>query len=164
MARFTKNTISKVGGFNDQVLAEELLYGQDTYWDITVTNDDGTPYDLTNWSTSARLIRRSVTAIEETRNGIDIQGMGVLATASEIQLDSNVVIYNPTQGKIRFIIDDVFFQDATSTVDTEIPPVYTGYIGLLLPAIGTPGDIDYIPPLQKKILCCFIVRSDAVSL
>lgn len=164
MARFTRNTISKVGGFADQVLAEELTYGQDTYWDITIADDDGTPYDLTNWAFSARLIRRSVTAIEDTRNGLDIQGLAALATASEIQLDSNVISYNPTQGKVRFIIDDVFFQDATSVIDTETPPVYTGYIGLLLPAIGTPGDIDYIPPLQKKVALLFIIRNDGINL
>jgi hypothetical protein len=164
LARFTKNSISKVGGFQDQVLAEELLYGQDTYWDITVTADDGTPYDLTNWLTSARLIKRSVTAIEDTRNGLDIQGLATIPTESEISLDSNVIIYNPTQGKIRFIIDDVFFQTATSVIDSETPPVYTGYIGLQLPAIGTPGDIEYIPSLQKKICLLFIIRSDGVTL
>jgi hypothetical protein len=75
-----------------------------------------------------------------------------------------VIIYNPLQGKIRFIIDDVFFQTATSVVDSEVPPVYTGYIGLQLPAIGTPGDIDYIPALTKKILLLFICRSDGISL
>jgi hypothetical protein len=164
LARFTKNTISKVGGFQDQVLAEELLYGQDTYWDITVTDDDGVAYDLTNWNTSARLIKRSVTAIEDTRYGLDVQGMTTIPTESEISLDSNVIIYNPTSGKIRFIIDDVFFQTATSLVDSEVPPVYTGYIGLQLPAIGTPGDIEYIPSLTKKIMLLFIVRSDGISL
>jgi hypothetical protein len=75
-----------------------------------------------------------------------------------------VIIYNPLQGKIRFIIDDVFFQTATSVVDSEVPPVYTGYIGLQLPAIGTAGDIDYIPSLTKKILTIFVIRSDGVTL
>jgi hypothetical protein len=164
MARFTRNTIAKVGGFQDQVLAEELLFGQDTYWDITVTDDDGNPYDLTGWTTSARLIKRSITGIEDTRYGLDIQGLATIPTETEISLDSNVIIYNPTQGKIRFIIDDVFFQTATSVVDSEVPPVYTGYIGLQLPAIGTAGDIDYIPSLTKKILTIFVIRSDGVTL
>jgi hypothetical protein len=164
VARFTKNSIAQIGGFQDQVLAEELLYGQDTYWDITVSDDSGTPYNLTNWQTSARLIRRSVTGIEDTRQGLDIQGLAVIPTETEIIMDSNVIKYNPTVGKIRFIIDDTFFSAATSVVDSSTPPVYTGYIGLLLPAIGTPGDIDYIPPLQKKILMMFIIRSDGVTL
>jgi hypothetical protein len=164
MARFTKNSISQVGGFQDQVLAEELLYGQDTYWDITVANDDGTPYDLTGWITSARLLKREVTAIEDTRQGLDIQGLTTIPTEVEIDMDSNVIIYNPTQGKIRFVIDKQFFQEAKSIVDSTTPPVYTGYIGMLLPAIGTPGDIDYIPALQKKVLMLFILRGDGVTL
>lgn len=163
MARFTKNSIAQIGGFQDQVLAEELLFGQDTYWDITVADDDGTPYDLTNWETSARLMLRKVAGIEETRYGIDIQGMAVIADATEIVMDANVIKYNAAQGKIRFIIDDTFFSANKSVVDSATPPVYTGYIGLLLPAIGTVGDVDYIPPLQKKILMMFIVRSDGVT-
>jgi hypothetical protein len=164
MARFTKNSISQVGGFQDQVLAEELLYGQDTYWDITVANDDGTPYDLTGWITSARLLKREVTAIEDTRQGLDIQGLTTIPTEVEIDMDSNVIIYNPTQGKIRFVIDKQFFSEAKSIVDLATPPVYTGYIGMLLPAIGTRGDIDYIPALQKKILILLVIRSDGCTL
>lgn len=164
MARFSKNTIAKVGGFQDQVLAEELLYGQDTYWDITVTNDDGTPYDLTGWETSARLIKRSITGIEDTRYGLDLQGLATIPTESEVNMDQNVVIYNAAQGRVRFIIDDLFFSTATSVVDSTTPPVYTGYIGLRLPAIGTAGDIDYIPQLTKKVLILFVIRSDGISL
>jgi hypothetical protein len=164
MARFTKNSIAKVGGFQDQVLAEELLYGQETYWDITVTDDDGNAYDLTGWETSARLIKRSVTAIEDTRQGLDIQGLATIPTETEVNMDSNVIIYNPLNGRVRFVITESFFETATSVVDSETPPVYTGYIGLKLPAIGTPGDIDYIPQLQKKILLLLVLRSDGVTL
>lgn len=163
MARFTKSTISQVGGFQDQILAEELLYGQETYWDITVAEDDGTPIDLTNWLASARVIRRSITSIEETRNGLDIQGIAAIPSETEVNMDINTLVYDPTKGKIRFIINDLFFSAATSLIDSETPPVYTGYIGLKMPSVGTPGDVDYIPALQKKILLLLIIRSDGVT-
>jgi hypothetical protein len=165
MARFTKNTISQIGGFSDLVLAEELLYGTNQYWDLTITDDStGEPIDLTGWTAEAKVIRRAITAIEETRNGIDIQGLTQSSTATEVDMTSGINFYNPQAGKVRFIIDDALFTDASSIVDTATPPVYTGYLQLILPGVGTSGSSDYIPAIKKKILLMFIIRSDGFSL
>jgi hypothetical protein len=165
MARFTKQTISKIGGFSDSVIAEELLYGTNQYWDITITDDaTGLPLDLTNWLGESKVIKRNITGIEETRNGLDITGMTPDPLATEIDLSASINFYDRTNGKVRFVIDDTLFTD-TSVVDSETPPVYTGYLQLQLPQVGLSiYDPDYIPPLKKKILLMFIIRSDGFSI
>jgi hypothetical protein len=165
MARFSKNTLVQIAGFSNDVLCEELLFGQDSYWNLNLT--DGTTangvLDLTDWTFKLRLIRRSVTAITDTRNGIEIEGLGAVPGAAEQVLDDSVKVYDPVNGKVRILIDDTFFSTVQPAIDSETPPVYTGYFGATAPEVGQVGDLDYIPPQQKKILLCFIINSDGIS-
>jgi hypothetical protein len=165
MARFSKNTILQLGGFDSDVIAEELLYGQDTYWNVTVTDGttDNLPLDLTGWSFEFRLIRRQITSIEDTRHGLELVDLRPVNGAAVINLDTSVKCYDPTNGQVRLIIDDSAFSQFSPAINTNTPPVYTGYFGAMLPAVGNIGDVDYIPAQMKKILLCFIVRSDGIS-
>lgn len=166
MARFSQNTIRQIAGFDQEVIAEEILFGQDDYWNITIT-DGATPpvaLDLTNWQFQFRLIRRQVTAIVDGRNGIEFpNGIQAVSGATTMNLDDNVKVYSPTTGQIRLIIDDAFFSQLPPIIDTETPPVYTGYLAATLPEQGTPGTVGYIPAQTKKILLLFIVQSDGIS-
>lgn len=164
MARFTKNTIAQIGGFQDEVLAEEVLFGQTTYWDITVADETGESLDLTDWIFSGEIRMRLVTAIEETRNGLDVQGMTVIPTAPTINISSFITAYDPTKGKVRFTLDASIFSSTTSTLDSTAPPVYTGYIGFRTPSIGDSSEPTFVPSITKKILLLFIVRNDGVYL
>ena len=165
MARFSRNSIIQLGGFDSDVIAEELLYGQDTYWNLTIT--DGTtqnlPLDLTDWTFECKLIRRQVDSIEDTRHGLELVNLRPINGASVIVLDSNVKVYDPVNGQVRLIVDETVFSQFAPAINTSTPPVYTGYLGATLPAVGIIGDVDYIPAQTKKILLCFIVRSDGVS-
>lgn len=165
MARFSKNTLVKLGGFGNDVLCEELLYGQDSYWNLTLYQgtDETSVHDLTDWTFKFRLIRRSVTAITDGRNGIELEGLGAVAGAAEMDLDSNVKVYDPTNGLVRILIDDTFFSAVQPAIDSETPPVYTGYFSATAPEVGVSTDLDYIPPQTKKVLLCFIVSSDGIS-
>ena len=166
MARFSQNTIIEIAGFDNDLLAEELLYGQDSYWNITIT-DGATPtpnpLDLTNWTFQFRLIRRQVTAVEDSRNGLVLVGLAPAPGATTMDLDINVLPYNPANGQIRLLINDDFFTQVPPVIDSVAPPVYTGYLSATLPAVGTVGTVNYIPAQTKKILLCFIVRSDGIS-
>lgn len=165
MARFSKNTIVQLGGFDSDVIAEELLYGQDTYWNVTITDgtDENLPLDLTDWTFEFRLIRRQVSCIEDTRHGLELVDLRPVNGAAVLVLDDNVKCYDPVNGQVRLIIDDSVFSQFSPSINTNTPPVYTGYLGAMLPAVGTVGDVGYIPSQMKKILLCFIVRSDGVS-
>lgn len=166
MARFSQNTIRQVAGFDQSVIAEELLFGQDDYWDVTVT-DGATPpqpLNLTGWVFEFRLIRRQVTSIIDGRNGIEFpNGIQPASGATTMDLDSNVKVIDAATGKIRLLIDDSFFSQLPPAIDTTTPPVYTGYLGCTLPASGTPGEETYIPAQTKKILLLFVVQSDGIS-
>ena len=166
MARFSQNTIRQVAGFDQEVIAEELLYGVDDYWNITIKDGVGTsalPIDLTNWTFEFRLIRRTITGITDGRNGLELEGLGPAPGATTMNLDANVKPYNPAQGQIRLLIDDTFFSQLPPVIDTATPPVYTGYLKATMPAIGTPGTVSYIPAQNKKILLLFIVQSDGIT-
>ena len=172
MARFSKSTLQQVAGFDGQILAEEIYYGVDNYWNITVTNPVppnspstaiGTPIDLTGWNFKFRLIRRQVDDIIDGRNGVELINLQPTPGATEMNLDSNVIVVNASQGIVRLLVDDSFFSQVQPVLDTIAPPVYTGYLGCELPAVGTISTPSYIPAQQKKILLLFIVRSDGIS-
>lgn len=164
MAKFSQSSISQLGGFNEAVLAQELLYGVDTYYNITITDSGtGLPYDLTNWTFAFRLIRRGVTSVSVNRwDEIDVVGLTRLARELEMNLDTNVKVFNPTGGVVRLLIDNTFFSAVPSLIDSDAVPVYTGYLQATLPAIGTVGSVGYIPPQNKKVLLMFVIRSDGV--
>lgn len=165
MARFAKSTILQLAGLDSDIIAEELVYGVDTYWNLTLT--DGTtenlPIDLTGWTFEFRLIRRQVSAIEDTRYGMELVGLAPVNGAQVIVLDDNVKPYDPINGNVRILIDDTAFRQFSPAINTATPPVYTGYFGATLPEVGVLGDVGYIPPQTKKILLCFVVRSDGIS-
>lgn len=80
MAKFSQNTLNQVGGFDGQVLAQELVYNQKSFWNLTWANitqytsgwTTGTsPVNLTGATISAEIIRRSITNFRDSRTGID---------------------------------------------------------------------------------------------
>ena len=80
MAKFTQNTLNQVGGFDGQVLAQELVYGQKDFWNLawsTVTSyvsgwqTGTTPIDLTGATIDATIIRRAITGFRDSRTGYD---------------------------------------------------------------------------------------------
>jgi hypothetical protein len=164
--RFSKNTITQVAGFDGVILAEELLYGVDDYWNITFTTsmEDSTPVDLSGWTFSYRLIRRQVDDIQDVRNkGLELINLQAVPGASEINLDDQIRVVDSSNGIVRMYINDSFFNSVKPVLDSQSPPVYTGYISATLPAIGDSTDNDYIPEQTKKILLLMIVRSDGIS-
>jgi hypothetical protein len=165
MARFSKNTLVQLAGFDADVIAEEILFGQDDYWNITVTDGtpDNLPQDLSNWTFQFRLIRRKVDDVIDTRNGLELVNLQPASGATVLVLDDNVKVFDPVNGKVRLLIDDQFFTSLPPVIDALDTPVYTGYFGAVMPSIGTAGDLDYVPPQMKKKLLCFIVRSDGIS-
>lgn len=80
MAKFSQNTLNQVGGFDGQVLAQELVYNQKAFWNLnwaTITQyisgwqSGTTPLNLTGATISADIIRRSITNFRDSRTGYD---------------------------------------------------------------------------------------------
>lgn len=165
MAKFSASTIKLIGGFDQPVLAEELLFGADDYWNLTVNdgNNPPVPLDLTGWTASWYMVRRLVDDLQDTRTGISFTNIRPAPGATIINLNSEIRIANPAAGLVRMLFNDTFFDEVLPDLDTDQPPVYTGSISLVLPAVGTPGTPSYIEAQTKKIIICVIVRSDGIT-
>lgn len=80
MAKFSQNTLNQVGGFQGQVLAQELVYNQKAFWNLSWANIisypsgwqvNTTPVNLTGATIDAQIIRRSITNFRDSRTGLD---------------------------------------------------------------------------------------------
>jgi hypothetical protein len=80
MAKFSQNTLNQVGGFNGQVLAQELVYNQKAFWNMQweniVSTPNGwqvntTPINLSGATITADIIRRSIVNFRDSRTGLD---------------------------------------------------------------------------------------------
>lgn len=82
MAKFSQNTLSQVGGFDGQVLAQELIYNQRDFWNFEWSNITSypngwqtgtTPLNLAGATINAQIIRRQLTDFRDSRTGFDFQ-------------------------------------------------------------------------------------------
>lgn len=82
MAKFSQNTLNQVGGFDGQVLAQELVYNQKDFWNIVwsyITSYPSgwqtgtTPIDLAGATIDATIIRRAITNFRDSRTGYDFE-------------------------------------------------------------------------------------------
>lgn len=80
MAKFSQNTLNQVGGFDGQVLAQELVYNQRAFWNLSWANivsypsgwqTNTTPVNLSGATITADIIRRSITNFRDSRTGLD---------------------------------------------------------------------------------------------
>ena len=80
MAKFSQNTLNQVGGFDGQVLAQELVYGQKDFWNIVwsyITSYPSgwqtgtTPINLAGATIDVQIIRRALTNFRDSRTGYD---------------------------------------------------------------------------------------------
>jgi hypothetical protein len=82
MAKFSDNVLNSVAGFDAQILAQNLVFSQKDFWNLswsTVTSTTSgwqtgtTPTNLTGCTISAQIIRRAITNYHDSRTGLDFQ-------------------------------------------------------------------------------------------
>lgn len=82
MAKFSQNTLNQIGGFDGQVLAQELVYNQKDFWNLVWSNITSypsgwqtgtTPINLAGATIDATIIRRAITNFRDSRTGYDFQ-------------------------------------------------------------------------------------------
>lgn len=80
MAKFSQYTLNQVAGFDQQILAQQLVVNQKDFWNFawTVNNNTagwntntGTPVDLTGATISATIKRRQIQDLDDSRGGIN---------------------------------------------------------------------------------------------
>lgn len=157
MAVFNKNTLAQVSGFDNPILAGELVWDQQTYWNLSFTSN-GLPVNLTGATIDAQIVRRRLSNLQDTRNGLTFDIADYNPTPSSIPLTiTNTVA---AAGTCTLVIDagawGLMASDPELEINAQNPVGYSGRVKVAFPAAGaTPAD-DMI------IFLLFIVRSDGV--
>ena len=159
MAVFSKNSITQVSGFNNPCITGELVYQQKTYWNLVLTAEDGvSPVSLVGATINAQIIRRELSNVIDTRNGLsfDISNYTPTPTAISLTITNRV----DTSGTFTLIIDDTSWSLVDSDAQLAINSVngagFSGRIKITFPVTGTTPSEDNI------IFLLFIVRSDGI--
>lgn len=157
MAVFAKNTLTQVSGFNNPIIAGELVWEQQTYWNLAF-NTAGVPVDLTGATIDAQIVRRTVSDLTDTRNGLTFNVGNYLPTPTPVSL--TIANRNDAAGTFTLIIDDnawgLIASDPELNIAVEDCVCFTGRIKLSFPAV-TPT-----PAEDNIIFLMFLVRSDGV--
>jgi hypothetical protein len=157
MAVFNKNTLTQVSGFDNQIIAGELVYNQKTYWNLALTNG-ATAIDLTGATINAQIIRRKLSNVHDTRYGLSFDISDYTPTPTAIPL--TITNRADSLGSFTLTIDDSAWALTTTDTDLDIASIngagFSGRIKISFPASGTTPANDLI------IFLLFLVRSDAI--
>jgi hypothetical protein len=157
MAVFSQNTLTQVSGFNNPIIAGELVWEQKTYWNLAFTNGTS-PVDLSGATIDAQIVRRQVSNLTDTRNGLsfDVSNYTPTPTPVSMTIDNR----DDAAGTFTLIIDDNTWSLIDSDPELDINAVdcvcFTGRIKISFPANLTTPEDDGI------IFLMFLVRSDGV--
>jgi hypothetical protein len=157
MAIFNKNTLQQVSGFDNEIIAGELVYNQKTFWNLAF-NNNGLPVDLTGATINASIIRRQVSNIRDSRYGLtfDIADYTPAPTPVSLAISNRV----DASGTFTLEIDEstwsVISTDPQLDINAQNCVGFSGRIKISFPASGSTPAQDMI------IFLLFLVRSDGV--
>jgi len=159
MAVFSKNSLTQVSGFDNPIIAGELVWQQRTFWNLALTGEDNvTPVNLTGATIDAQIVRRTLSNVKDTRYGLSFDISNYTPTPSPINL--TIANRNDALGQFTLLIDDSSWGLISSDVALAINDVngagFSGRIKISFPAVGA------TPAEDNIIFLFFIVRSDAI--
>ena len=158
MAVFNKNTLTQVSGFDNPIIAGELVYDQQTYWNLSIKDNSGEAVNLTGATIDAQIIRRTITNLQDTRYGLSFDIGNYTPTPSSIPL--SITNRSDANGQFTLVIDSTAWGLIDSDPDLDINAVdcvgYSGRVKISFAAdSGVPAN-DYI------VFLLFLVRSDGI--
>ena len=157
MAVFNRDTLNQVSGFNNNILAGELVWQQQTYWNLSFLNAADLPLDLTGATIHAQIVRRKLSNVKDTRYGLSFDIADYTPTPTPITL--TVLNPHPSTGVVTLVIDDsawsLIASDPDLSIDAVNPAGFSGRIKVSFPAGSSPAD-------DSIIFLLFLVRSDGV--
>jgi hypothetical protein len=158
MALFSKNTLTQVSGFNNQIIAGELVYNQKTYWNLALTAN-ALPLNLTGATIDAQIIRREVSNLQDTRYGLSFDIADYVPEPTPVTL--SIVNEVAANGTFTLVIDEstwaVISSDPELNISAVNPVAFSGRIKISMPTQGT------TPAEDNIIFLLFLVRSDGVT-
>jgi len=159
MAIFNKNSLTQVSGFDNPIIAGELVWEQSTYWNLQITGSDGTtPINLTDATIDASIIRRAMSNIQDTRNGLTFDIANYTPTPDPISL--TITNRVDATGRFTLVMDDSAWDLMNNDPELDINAVdcvgFSGRIKISFSADEVNPQNDYI------IFLLFLVRSDGI--
>lgn len=158
MAIFNKNSLAQVSGFDNPLLTGELVWDQQTYWNLTFTDLAGLPVNISTATIDAQIVRRQLSNLIDTRNGLAFDIADYSPTPPAIPL--TVTNINGAAGSCTLVIDSgawsLMASDPELEINAQNPVGYSGRIKVSFPADGS------TPPDDLVMFLLFIVRSDGV--
>lgn len=157
MAVFNKNSLTQVSGFSNPIIAGELVYDQRTFWNLAMTANL-LPVDLTGATISASIIRREISNLVDTRNGLtfDINDFAGVVTPITLTIANRI----DAAGTFTLVIDESTWSVLSTDTQLDIAlndcVAFSGRIKISFPASGATPQDDAI------IFLLFLVRSDGV--
>lgn len=157
MAVFNKNTLTQVSGFDNPIISGELVYGQKTYWNFALTNSSGV-INLTGATLNAQIIRREVSNLADSRNGLTFDIANYLPTPTPISL--TISNRSDAAGTFTMTIDETAWGILATDLELDIsisnPVCFSGRLMINFPVSGpTPED-------DNVIFLLFLIRSDGI--
>ena len=157
MAIFNKNTLAQVSGFDNPIIAGELVYNQQTFWNLVFASND-LPVDLTGATISASIIRRQLSNIRDSRYGLTFDIADYSPPPSAVSL--TIANRDDAAGTFTLVIDEgawgVIASDPQLDINAENCVGFSGRIKISFPAVGS------TPAQDSIIFLLFLVRSDGV--
>lgn len=157
MALFSKNTLTQVSGFDNPIISGELVYDQQTFWNLAMANS-GIPVDLAGSTINAQIIRRQVSNLTDTRYGLSFDIADYVPEPSPVTL--SIVNRDDMAGTFTLVIDEsawsIMADDPELNIAANDPVAFSGRIKISFPASGS------TPAQDSIIFLLFLVRSDGV--
>tara|TARA_R110000868_G_scaffold223203_2_gene475048 strand:+ start:6719 stop:7198 length:480 start_codon:yes stop_codon:yes gene_type:complete len=157
MALFSKNTLTQVSGFDNQIISGELVYNQRQYWNLVMATN-GVPIDLTGVGIDAQIIRRQISNLVDTRNGLSFDIADY--TPEPEPVDMTITNRHDEDGMFTLVINestwDVISTDPQLDINAVDCVAFSGRIKISFEEVGETPAQDMI------IFLLFLVRSDGV--
>jgi hypothetical protein len=157
MAVFNKNTLTQVSGFDNPIIAGELVYQQQTFWNLAFNNGE-TPVDLTGATINAQIIRRQLSNVRDSRYGLTFDISDYSPPPSPVAL--TIANRVDAAGTFTLVINDSTWGLISSDPELDIASIngagFSGRIKISFPAAGA------TPAEDNIIFLLFLVRSDAI--
>lgn len=157
MAVFNKNTLTQVSGFDNQIIAGELVWNQKTFWNLALTNEAG-PINLSNALIDAQIVRRQLSNVRDSRYGLAFDISDYNPTPDPIPL--TITNRNDPNGSFTLVIDSDAWDLISTDPELEIQDKDgVGFSGRIKIEFLPDGDN---PANDLIIFLLFLVRSDAI--
>lgn len=157
MPVFNKATLTQVSGFDNPIIAGELVYNQRTFWNLSFKTNN-VPVDLTGATIDAQIIRRQLSNVRDSRYGLtfDISDYSPAPTAIPLTITNRIDV----NGSFTLVIDSSAWSLIAADPELDIANLngvgFSGRIKIGFPASGgTPAE-------DNIIFLLFLVRSDAI--